>query len=238
MAYYDLRDACALPGCPVCRLTLESVHHYIESMNYDSVNDPGFRAATRAAHGFCNLHAYQWLRQANVLGTAMIYRQVCADVQAELERMSFHESGWLETLATRLEHQPEHRPDCDVLMPTGQCPVCKSAERRERTLIDGVLEGMAEPAFRKQYQAESTGLCTRHLRMALCATTDASIFQTLRDAAVARHGRLRDQLAEIIRKHDYRFTDEPVGEERGATQRSVEQFTGAQGIAFREAPHR
>ncbi len=230
MTYYDLRDAIAEPGCPVCRLTLAAVSHYIDSMNYDSVNDPDFRAATRAAHGFCNLHAYQWLRQANVLGTAMIYRAVCADARDELERVSFREHGLIDSLAARLEHHAEHGETCDVRLPTGQCPVCRSAERRERALIDGLLEGLADPGFRERYTGESEGVCDIHLRMALCACREAPAFDLLRDVAVSRYVRLEAQLAEIIRKHDYRFQNEPTGDERGATWRAVEKASGQPGV--------
>lgn len=93
--YFDLLDAFGQDGCPVCRLALAGVQHSFESINYDGVNDLGFRQQTRAAHGFCNRHAYQWLQTAHILGTALIYDQLLTDTTDVLERMRFRKASIL-----------------------------------------------------------------------------------------------------------------------------------------------
>jgi hypothetical protein len=47
MSYYDLRDALAQPGCPVCRLKADAVKHHLDGLLWESVNDVGVRHACR-----------------------------------------------------------------------------------------------------------------------------------------------------------------------------------------------
>src|SRR5207245_2366143 len=81
---FEVRDALTQPGCAICQLAVRSVGRLIQSVAYEQVNDPGLRAELRRARGFCNEHAYRWLREArSVLGTALIYRDVVhASLQA------------------------------------------------------------------------------------------------------------------------------------------------------------
>src|SRR5262245_23258522 len=93
--YHDLMAAFTQGGCPVCRMTLRAVDHYIDSINYEFINDPGFRAAVEPAWGFCNVHAQQWLRQAHPLGTAIIYQNVLRRISKELRGLQPTQPGLL-----------------------------------------------------------------------------------------------------------------------------------------------
>jgi hypothetical protein len=73
-AVFEVRDALAQPGCAVRRLALRSVRRFLQSVAYEQVNYPGLRADMRAALGFCNQHAYRWLREAHSpIFTAALY---------------------------------------------------------------------------------------------------------------------------------------------------------------------
>ncbi len=50
---YELLQAFDQPGCPICRLTADSVHHYLEALMYEYVNEVPTHMAVRAARGFC-----------------------------------------------------------------------------------------------------------------------------------------------------------------------------------------
>lgn len=228
--YFDLMDAFVQDGCPVCRLALAAVHHSIESVNYEFVNDPGFRKQTRAAYGFCNFHAYQWLRQAHPLGTALIYDEVLSIITEPLHGLTFRRSSILGGLTTLLNaRNGENGGERPLLEPSGVCPACRVLADQTEMLVATLVESIHEPAFREAYAA-SASLCLPHLRDALRAAPDEAAFATLRDVAVAGQEQLMSQLREIIRKHDYRFRDEPSGEERGATTRAVEHVIGAKGV--------
>jgi hypothetical protein len=60
--------------------------------------------------------------------------------------------------------------------------------------------------------------------------SDESTFRTLIEAAVAQHEALGAHLREIIRLHDYRYSHEPSGDERGADARAVRHVVGEPGV--------
>jgi Family of unknown function (DUF6062) len=202
-------------------------------MNYEYVNDPGFRSEIEAAWGFCNVHAQQWLLHAHPLGTALIYEAVLGRVSADLKRLR-HDDGFLANASSLFGLGKGRTSDAagGELRPDGQCPACRMREQQERTAVDVIIEGLGDPSFRAAYLA-SYGLCLSHLRLALEMVTNQEDFATLRDHAVAKYDQLSGQLREIIRKHDYRFRDEPTGEERGATERAVRQIASDPGIEDR-----
>lgn len=225
--YYDLLDAFEQEGCPVCRLALTAVHHYLDSINYDSVNDPGFQHEIRSSLGFCNEHAYQWLRQAHVLGTALIYREILKTLTAGLRDVRYHKPPLLGGL---LDHGANHADqEIDALAPAGICPACRLLADEEQTALKTLLESSDEPEFRETY-GQSADLCLPHVTMALRSAPDRASFAVIRDVALAQQDRLTEQLGEVIRKHDYRFRDEPIGEEKGAVQRAVHHVAGEHAV--------
>ncbi len=231
-SHFDLLDMIAEPGCPVCAIGLRRVAHYIDAVNYDSVGDHGIRAQLRASLGYCNTHAHQWLHTAFVLGTAKIYNEVLGLIDDDLRALQHHDDAFADRVAARLLHRDDDEdPAAAIVAPTGSCPVCQHLADTETLLIRTLLRSLREePAFREAYQ-QSTGLCLPHLRMALAASADHDIFDLLRQRALDTQSTLRQQLQEIIRKHDYRFQHEPPGAEKGAAERAVAHVAGAPRIA-------
>jgi hypothetical protein len=233
--HFDLLDACAQPGCPVCRLTLVAVSRYIDSVNYEFVNDPSVRAKIERTWAFCNTHAQQWLREGHVLGVALIYESVLARLQPDVAKARHNaRPGFFAGITARLGRRPSGKA-CGLLQPEGACPVCRERDESERVLIAVLGEGLAEAAddFRTAFR-RSDGLCLPHLRRALCTLADAGTGEVLRAATLAHQELLARQLREIVRKHDYRFRDEPSGDERGAAIRAVAHVAGLPGIVDRE----
>lgn len=223
---FDLLDAFAESGCPICRLGLRSVDRFLDAMNYDSVNDPAFRKQLNDARGFCNIHAYQWLENAFVLGTAEIYRDVIATIATDLRGLSQHAPGMAARLSSLLgSSDTGSRPE-PVSAATASCPACAHLAETEQVLTRTLVQELQKPEFRERYE-HSSGLCRPHLGPALEAAPSAAVFDTLRDAAVRQEERLVRQMDEIIRKHDYRYRDEAAGEERGAAHRAVAHAIGA-----------
>ncbi len=230
--HYDVLDAFVQGGCPVCRLTLASVTRYINAVNCESAGDPGIRQQLRASLGFCNEHGHQWLGAAHVLGTAQIYIEVLGRATDDLRGLSGHRRHLLGGVASFLGVRPDHaacRNACSPVAPTGRCPVCIARDTAERMLVSTLVKDIGEPLFLAAY-VTSAGLCLPHLRLDLCRASSVEAFHTLRDTAIAGEARLRAQLQEIVPKHDYRFSQEPSGEERGASDRAVHHVVGAHGI--------
>lgn len=217
---FDLKDAFAEPGCAVCRLTLTAVSRYIATVDYELANDPEYRERILPAWGFCSTHAHQWLREGHILGVALVYGHVLRDVRPIIEA-SGSRAPWKSLRARR----------DDRLRPSDRCRICTHRDEVERMIVATLGDGLSGtssdfgPAFDR-----SDGLCLPHLRLALAMLSDATVSAKLREVTLQHQERLGTHLREIVRKHDYRFREEPSGEERGAAVRAVEHVVGLSGI--------
>jgi hypothetical protein len=77
-----------------------------------------------------------------------------------------------------------------------------------------------------EYEA-SDGLCLPHFRRALALVRKEATYDALMRVQRAVWQRLVDQLAESIRKNDYRNLDEAWGEEAGSWLRGIAALVGA-----------
>lgn len=216
---FDLLDTFGLPGCAVCSLTLTAVSRYIATVDYELANDPEYRAQILPAWGFCSVHAHQWLREGHILGVALVYGHVFHDVRPMIES-SGSRAPWRAIRGKR----------DDQLRPADRCRICVHRDEVERAIVATLGEGLArgDLAFDAAFAA-SDGLCLSHLRLALAVLSNREA-DKMRQATLKHQERLGIHLSEIVRKHDYRFREEPSGEERGAAVRAVEHVVGLPGI--------
>lgn len=214
---FEVRDALLEPGCPICSLALRSVGKLLQSIAYEQVNDVDTRAHLRRAGGFCNTHAYRWLREAhNVLGTAIIYRDVIKSALRELEAASATDG----LLRRALRRKGSSGAGCPA------CHAQSAAEDRYVSALLAVLE--ADDAAARSFEA-STGLCRRHTLAAARRGGPAA------DLVVGRTRRsieaLLGNLDEVIRKEDYRFRQEPRSDvERAAPAVAIAWSAGEEGL--------
>jgi hypothetical protein len=220
-ATFELREALARPGCPICFLTLRSVGRFIRSLAYERVNDLDVRADLRAARGFCNVHAHRWLREAHsVLGTALIYRDVVRAALGEWDTAS-NERGRV-GLLDRLRGRGAEPP------PVAHCLACDAQHEAEERYLSSLAALVAEPTDLAAFTA-SDGLCLVHT-MAGLRRGDAAL-ESILAAARQRAERLVATLDEVIRKEDYRFQKEPrTSAERSAPADVVAWSCGADGL--------
>lgn len=226
---HDLFDAFAQPACPVCRLSLRAVSHYMNSTNYDALGDPDIRARFEASLGFCNRHAHQWLDEAFVLGTAQMYRDVIRSVERGLQDQSFRAGGIGGRMSALIGKPGGPGATSPVRQPTRPCPACEVLEETESRLIRTLVKGLSGAEFRDAY-ATSDGVCLPHLRSAMAGASRQDAFDSLKDRALATQQTLLAHLDETIRKHDYRFQHEPAAGEKGSPERAVAYVAGASGI--------
>ncbi|MBI2941350.1 MAG: hypothetical protein HYY04_13020 [Chloroflexi bacterium] len=140
---YDLLEALAGPGCPVCALVRRTSWRYLDTLAYENVNDPGIRARLRAAHGFCNRHAWAFLdEQREALGTAIIARDVL--------RTLSNTTDWV---MSRLAAAMACR---------GPCPTCAAEQTTAAHVLGTLAETLAEEDVAIAYR-RSDGLCVPHL---------------------------------------------------------------------------
>jgi Family of unknown function (DUF6062) len=231
-SYFDLLDACGVPGCPVCRLASETDQNYLGANLYESVNDPDTQAALRRSKGYC--HAHSWLltktSASPALGVAILYRQAAQDV---LEALSPPDSTQekVPPPGGRIRREVARGVDdlYSRLKPQAQCPACTHRKEMIEFILKTMLEALDRGDDRLQSAlAASSGLCLPHLRYALelSQSAPASIF--LRRQASGKLAALIGELNEFIRKHDYRFTGEGMGKEGDSWRRILAWMAGEQ----------
>jgi hypothetical protein len=230
----ELIAACHEPGCPVCRVLAKRVRNYLDKLFYEHVNDLKLREELRLGRGFCRTHAWMALEMGvgDALGVAIIYHDVLTNVLrlwpsgvgvsgggGMLERLRRGGSG-LRGAARNL---------AVALRPQGPCPACQ----QEADQLDLAVAVLMEAATRPELAAAlegSAGLCLPHFGKALGgAQTEAQAAELLR-LEEAKLAALDAELAELIRKNDYRFRDEAIGAEGDSWKRAVRMVVGEQDI--------
>lgn len=224
-SFYDLIEACAQPGCPVCGLLLRDAHRFIDTLLYEYVTKPATNDAFRAARGLCNIHNWQLTRfGSQVLGVAILQDaaldEVLKIIEANPAQAQSALSRWLgstgKTTPAALAEQLE---------PERPCPVCESVAAAERgylhTLKTYLTDERLEAAFR-----DSAGLCLPHFRAAPRQSADPAGLERLLNLQVAIWQRLKNELETFIIKNDYRYAGAPMGAERNSWLRAISALAG------------
>jgi len=232
-SFYALREALAQPGCAVCRLTNIVTERYLDNLLWENVNDPGLRRAIRRARGFCREHARKLARPGASLGIAIISRDVLQDVLKSMEDARLRRpSGSLSLRRVRERSKATGAtagmPSLVVrLSPQTECPACIQAAKMEEVYLVTLLDHFLGDDGLMEAYGRGDGLCLPHFRQLLARVRDEALFEALVSVQRVIWERLTDQLSEIIRKSDYRFLDEPWGEEGDAWLRAIAVLAGS-----------
>lgn len=216
---YDLFQTFSQPGCPVCRLTLDSVHHYLDSAIYEYIIEPDMHDAVRAARGFCPTHAWHIQEEINAaaMGIAVFYEG--------LLRMLLREMGTVDPSDGRRKIGQV----ANTLKPQADCPACIHQATVEEHLIRNLLEHIHEEKFAEAF-GQSAGLCLPHLRQMLDQRGDPSAKVRVITLQQVIWMRLQHELEEFVRKQDVQYANEDMGEEGTSPRRVIEQMAGARGL--------
>ena len=232
-SYYDLRDALAQPGCAVCRLKARAGDQYLASLLWENVNDPDLRQEIRQARGFCHPHTWGLARRRGAsLGTAIIVHDVLQSVLRALEGAGFQALPAVSLRRAQESWDPRQpaaaTAEVVAQLAQGQCLACAQEEKMEDIYLSTLLETLVgKDGLLAAYRA-SDGLCLPHFCQALARLRDKATFEALLEAQRAIWLQLLAHLGESIRKSDYRFRDEPRGEESGAWLRALAALVGPQ----------
>lgn len=198
-ATYDaFLEACRQDGCPVCSLEHAADLRYLDRLFYEQVNDFAVRQQLRASQGFCLEHARMAMdeMQGKALGLAIIYDDL---------------------LRIALEDLNGGRPGGTAAK---KCPACENREENGARIFAELSKNILQEAMLQAFQS-SRGLCFGHLRQALEHLRIPEKRKALISAQSAIMEKLRAELAEYIRKNDYRFAGENFGAERDSWRRAV-----------------
>jgi hypothetical protein len=207
---YELRLACHKPGCPVCTIVQRAGARYIEGTFSESMLDPGVRQKLVESLGFCYEHTWESinLKLSDALGHAILYQNL---VNATLKTIAENETNKGSQLANALD-------------PVAACPACRIEAATLERIIDSMSNALRDHDFVSEYQ-QSNGLCIPHLKRIL------PVLDAKRQAVVLDHQRacldgLKQELAEFVRKSDYRFRDEVIGNEGDSYKRAADMIKG------------
>jgi hypothetical protein len=237
ISFHEVKGALALEGCPICRLTAEVVERYLDFMLWERVTDPDLRREVRQARGFCHEHAWALVRAGASLGIAILLQDVLQELCTALQDSTAQQTGHARRSRRGIRGLGGSRPAEDVvnalssqLEPQGEqrCPACVQRQTMEDIYLDVLLDNLVgKDNLAAIYQA-SDGLCLPHFRRAVRRAHSQEILEALLQAQLAIWQRLVQQLGEVIRKNDYRFQDEPWGEEAGAWLTAIATLVGPQ----------
>jgi hypothetical protein len=228
--YYELLEAFPQPGCPLCRQVQSAVERSLAHLFYESVTDPAVRHHLRRSLGFCQKHA--WLlveaRLGDALGIAIIYHDLLGSLLKNLPKASISSASeksyrLLRRLPSSLKTVLQQA--LVVLAPHHPCPACEQEESSRAAAVGVLTASLKEPAFVEAFQA-SSGLCLPHLRQALEEVRDPLGLEILLSASREKWTALQAELAEIIRKNDYRYREEAFGPEGDAWKRVIAVMVG------------
>jgi len=230
--FNDLLDACKQPGCPVCRLVNQAVDRYLNNLFYENVNDGDLRAQLRSSLGFCHEHAWLALKPGigDALGVAIIYHDVLTNILRkfpEAETAS-PDQGWLSSLLGQMPRQvsEQSKEIVNALTSKEACPACQKRDQATELYLSELFKGLQNEQMLKALN-DSDGLCLPHLRQAFKEhAQDGEAFSALFAISQKKLAALDNELAEIIRKSDYRFRDEGFSEEGNAWRRVIRVSVG------------
>ena len=227
---YELIQACRQSGCPVYRVEQSVVERYLDNLFYESVNDIQLRERLRASLGFCREHA--WLaidkRLGNALGFAIIYHDVINNTLRQLESdvtppITKHWSALLKQIPEQASGTVQRV--IYALTPQKHCAVCHQRDKALHIIISSLVESLNEPEMISALQS-SDGLCMPHLKKVFESVRDLEICDLLLSIHREKLENLRSELAEFIRKNDYRFKDEGFGTEGDSWRRAIGTIIG------------
>jgi hypothetical protein len=223
VGYFRLVEACAQPGCPICRCLESESRRYLEAVLYEQVTDLDTRRAIRRSWGFCNRHT--WMLPGaggSAFGAAIIWEDLVRRVLLRT-RERHRPRAWLAALRRR-------RPTlADLWRRRATCPACAEAAKAEARYLDTMLTFADDGDLRAAY-AFSDGLCVPHLVQAVergGERADALVACTRQ--AWARIGR---DLAAFVGKHDHRNREPYTEAEATACARAFEMLAGARGVTI------
>lgn len=228
LGYAQQKDALSSDGCPICTLLDTGMRKYLFWFLYESVNDAHIRKRLLESKGFCRIHAWQLYQierdeWGDSLKAVLLHEDVIREAMSALDGLkrampSFKPKRWL---FRNLSKSKVLSP----FIPKKECLACEHQRQMEENRIYFFIESLGEPEFQEMYR-ESFGLCITHFWKALEKTDDENLKAFLISVQRAKLERLSFLLEEYIRKHDYRFADEPKGEESKSPRWAIEMIVG------------
>jgi hypothetical protein len=199
--YFDLRDALAEPGCPICARVLGADEEVLARLSGEL---PGGAPAPKAAlafRGLCNFHAWS-ARQVpqKGVGLAESYEAFLRGRIELLQRTANRQDracrgGWWE----RLRKWGGASAGAFAWRRIRRCPACRASEKVERRDLGLLLDLITDMEFGRAFEA-SAGLCLPHLTLAVHLSPTHPNLPRLLEVHIPKAKRLQADLQDFIRR--------------------------------------
>lgn len=229
--YFELVDAQALAGCPICRLIYKATDRYLDGILYEAVLDPAVREKTKRSRGFCAEHVAMLRRKpGRALGIALIYRDIVRTIAESADHSQYVEqqAPFLQRLFGKGRGK---RATIEGLEGDWECPACAIGKQAEEMYVELLIAHLDDEQLYTAY-AQGEGLCLTHFRQALEKAPDRVTMRRLVEPQVKRYGLMLDDLDEFIRKRDHRFKNEKYGQEGDVWLRALNAIVGGAGMGL------
>jgi hypothetical protein len=193
---HEVREALARPGCAICALNHRAVDGWIQSLLREGITDVKARLRFRDSGGLCGEHTRLLEDRGSPLGVSIL----------------------LHDLLTQAS------PASTARRATPRCGACGYLAESEARYLDALAATLVWPDVQTLF-AQSEGLCAPHIQR-LIRRARRGTEHWIRVTCAQHLEPLVAELAEIIRKHDYRYAAEPWGEEADAWRRAAARYGG------------
>jgi Family of unknown function (DUF6062) len=235
----SLRAACGHEGCPVCTVVLEYLDHSIDNWEYEGFSDVAHRYELINSRGFCPLHTWQLAQRSNGFRLGLIYNEILTDVEQKLDLdyrnyIAADDAVRREPMLKRWQRTWFHRGDEASTKESpryDRCPFCRTRSNIEQRVISTLVQHLRFEEMR-QLLSQSTGLCLVHLEQARdqAEEVEPTITGHILACQLTCIRRVQEELRELVRKYDYRFSDEPRGDEMLSWRRGAQLCAGNPGV--------
>lgn len=233
----SLRTAFAQEGCPVCTVTLENMHMAMDTWNYEGFTDVEHRQSLTRLRGFCPLHTWQLAQRNNAFQLSVVYQEILDDLLEKMradgsDQRDEHQMPSSDVFSSMKRlFQTEPPPVEAVAEMYTRCPFCHTRAAIEQRLIERLGEMLSSEEMQQRLR-QSTGLCRPHFARVrqYTARHRSSLLPILVSVQRDCLRRSLDEVQELIRKHDYHFSQEAHGEEMTAWRRAAELCAGNPGV--------
>lgn len=229
--YFDLRDALAEAGCPVCARVLRAGREALQAFAEQASRDAGERKRHPAFRALCNAHAWQFreMPQKPVqLAAAQegFLRGRIEALQGAIARLEGASRGrWFRGVrgwgSRGLDGSPRWRP-------IRRCPACRAAEKTERRDIALLLDLITDMEFARAFEG-SAGLCLPHLTLTVRLAPEHPNLARLLLAHLPKLKRLQADLQDFIRRARAPLASLTEAEQDAVWSRVLEWTTGKPG---------
>jgi hypothetical protein len=186
------------------------------------------------------LHTWQLAQRNNGFRLGLIYNEILTDVEEKLDSdyrrlvatddsVSKRESvfkRWQRTWFHRGDEAPKQvNPRFD------RCPFCRTRSNVEQRVVSTLVQQLRSEEM-ILLLSQSTGLCLVHLEQARhqAEVAEPTVSHHILACQLTCTRRVLEELRELVRKHDYRFSNELQGQEMTSWRRGAQLCAGNPGV--------